>query len=586
MSRRARPGPSLRGLTRGPSDPIIQVVTHPSPEADMPLTASLGISDFRLLRAHGGAYVDKTRFIIEVLRCPAPALLILRPPGFGRTLALSTLRAFAGRGEGRQAALFDGLEVWSAPDMLPHAGRYPVIELSLKDTGCPDRDLCIARVGGAIAEAFKAHSAVIDSLEPADAGLFQAIAHRRADRALLEESLTLLTRFVHQHTGEPALVLIDDHDVPLRAAFLGGFGDEILAFFHNLLGGAFKDNPHLLKGVVTGAMHIAQGELFAGVEGVDLRSGLRAGFSDAFGFTAGEIADLIAMSRLDVTVDRVTAWCGGYRFGAASVARPGQVLRRLVDVGARPTETAVGPLVRFALGQDSPIDVDDRAALMQGVPIESRLVDDLTLADLDDSPDAALSLLYFAGLLTAEVRIEGGEVRAALRIPNRASQALFTSTYRRCLEKALGGQSRADGFIQALLTGDSSRMQAALRQTLAIELSGSSPPERVRTLPWSIFLLALVADLTPRYGVRGRELPGEGRAEVLITPVDRGQAGVVLTLEVLDAAREPAPEAGLMRALTRIDADGLPEIVMATGAKAVHRVAVLFHGETVHARSG
>ena len=65
---------SSRGSTRGPSDPIIQVVTHPSPEADMPLTTSLGISDFRLLRAHGGAYVDKTRFIIEVLRCPAPAL--------------------------------------------------------------------------------------------------------------------------------------------------------------------------------------------------------------------------------------------------------------------------------------------------------------------------------------------------------------------------------------------------------------------------------------------------------------------------------------------------------------------------------
>jgi hypothetical protein len=74
---------------------------------DVPVIPKLGINiaDYSRLRNAGYVYVDKTKFVHEILDGDHPRLFLSRPRRFGKTLLIDTLeQAAAGRKE-----LFSGL---------------------------------------------------------------------------------------------------------------------------------------------------------------------------------------------------------------------------------------------------------------------------------------------------------------------------------------------------------------------------------------------------------------------------------------------------------------------------------------------
>jgi len=65
----------------------------------------VGIQDFEKLRTEGFLYVDKTRYIYNLVTA-SKAFFLSRPRRFGKSLFISTLKAFF---EGKKE-LFKGLE--------------------------------------------------------------------------------------------------------------------------------------------------------------------------------------------------------------------------------------------------------------------------------------------------------------------------------------------------------------------------------------------------------------------------------------------------------------------------------------------
>ena len=61
----------------------------------------IGNSDFLIQREADYLYVDKSRFISEVLSRPSQVQLYPRPRRFGKTLSMSMLRYFLEIGEDR-----------------------------------------------------------------------------------------------------------------------------------------------------------------------------------------------------------------------------------------------------------------------------------------------------------------------------------------------------------------------------------------------------------------------------------------------------------------------------------------------------
>ena len=73
------------------------------------LKLPVGIEDFAEIRQAGFYYVDKTKFIEQLLDGWGKVNLFTRPRRFGKTLNMSMLRYFFEIGA--DASLFDGLQI-------------------------------------------------------------------------------------------------------------------------------------------------------------------------------------------------------------------------------------------------------------------------------------------------------------------------------------------------------------------------------------------------------------------------------------------------------------------------------------------
>ena len=95
----------------------------------------VGIEDFKKLMQGEYYFVDKTRFIRDLLDLRTNVTLITRPRRFGKTLALSMLQYFftlENAEENRK--LFEGLDIERAgKKYMREQGRCPVVFLTLKE---------------------------------------------------------------------------------------------------------------------------------------------------------------------------------------------------------------------------------------------------------------------------------------------------------------------------------------------------------------------------------------------------------------------------------------------------------------------
>ena len=98
-----------------------------------------------------------------------------------------------------------------------------------------------------------------------DGDLLQGAAAMATDPGYQREALRALSALLHRVHGQPVVILIDEYDTPVHAAWQHGYYDELMDFMRGLLSGAFKDNPHAFKCVITGILRVARESVFSGL---------------------------------------------------------------------------------------------------------------------------------------------------------------------------------------------------------------------------------------------------------------------------------------------------------------------------------
>ena len=94
---------------------------------------ALGIDDFKTLIEENCYYIDKSKFIEEILKDKAGVKLFTRPRRFGKTLNMSTLKYFFDiKNAEKNRALFKSLYIENSP-AINEQGKYPIIFLSMKE---------------------------------------------------------------------------------------------------------------------------------------------------------------------------------------------------------------------------------------------------------------------------------------------------------------------------------------------------------------------------------------------------------------------------------------------------------------------
>lgn len=551
------------------------------------LRLPLGQSDFRVLREQGYVYVDKTAFVTEVLDANAQVLLITRPRRFGKTLNLSMLRCFLEKGPEDRSALFEGLEVASSEAARAHFQQHPVLFLTLKDVKEPTWERCLAGIGEVLAGLYRDHAYLLDSdaLKAHEREAFTAILHGTASPTRSAGALRELSRHLALHHGERVVILVDEYDTPLHAAYRGQHYDEAVGYLRNLLSGGLKDNAHLFKGVLTGILRVAKESIFSGLNNLAVYSILRPELATAFGFTEAEVERLAERAGSPAALAGIREWYNGYRFGEQTLYNPWSVINFLdsADRKFRPywIATSSNDLVRALLSAGPQGLRAELETLLSGGTIDKPIEEHIVLRDIEHEPDAVWSFLLFSGYLRArELFTDASHIQwARLDLPNLEVHAALTAMVRSWMSARVGGSGEVEALLQALLRGDARALEHYLSRMLKTSLSyhdtGGREPERLM----HGFIVGLLVSLGPEHEVRSNRESGYGRYDVMVLPRVAGRPGVVLELKVVDSDAGETPQRALQAALEQLrDRDYATEL-RERGASPVIELAAAFDGK-------
>lgn len=567
----------------------------------MPPRLPIGIDDFRELRELGLEYVDKSHLLVDLLDLPGTKVFLFpRPRRFGKTLNLSMLRCFLERRERNDedlSPLFKDLRVWQAGDAIrDHFQRYPVLHLTFKDIKPRSFEECWTALRLRVVALFDQHRYLLDSgrLSEVDAAQFQRILDGSAPRPAYEAALGELSRHLHRHHGERAVILIDEYDAPIHAGTLNGYAPDILAFLRGFFTAGLKDNPHLFKAVLTGILRIARESIFSGLNNLAVYGLLRPEFATAFGFTEPEVEDLLARVGHPEDLDIVRAWYNGYLFGGQVIYNPWSVLNFLQQEEKEPqpfwVSTSSNDLVKDLLQRHALRIEADVEALLAGDSIERVLDENIALEQLQENPDTLWNLLVFAGYLKAEKRPRGRMEQPAhrLSIPNREVRQVYTSTFREWMQARLGAPGGDLGRLtRALLQGDAEALEQQLQAFATSLLSYHDTAGLSAEQVYHAFVVGLLAVMEPDHVVRSNRESGAGRPDVLILPNRPGMPGVVLELKVVKGGKRPSGKViakALENALEQIRRNDYAAELRAAGAAPIHAFAVAFDGKQVRVK--
>ncbi|MBW7876187.1 MAG: AAA family ATPase, partial [Candidatus Cloacimonetes bacterium] len=386
----------------------------------------LGHSDFKTIRSTPELlYVDKTELISEFVEDHCMVLLITRPRRFGKTLNLSTLRYFFDQENAQEnKRLFEGLKISNNQQAMALQGTRPVIFLTFKDCKENSWPLLFSKVKDMLSEAI---SEIANLENPkVDAVEWQKILDirqsRQNDPALLSNALRNMSLVLTQHYGHSPLILIDEYDVPLQTAWVYGYYEEAISFFRNFFSAAFKDNPYLWRGVMTGLNNLK----VAGVSSKD--------FSSHFGLSQAEVKTLLSQYGYEDRAEAVEKWYNGYMFGNSLVYNPWSILN-FIDQGgllkAYWVNTSSNDMVYSLLQKSSPDSKRMLQDLIAHKSIEVPLLEHTVFDLIEKDANNLWNFLYFTGYLKAEsvTYPEDGELpKAQFKIPNQEVFIIFKNS--------------------------------------------------------------------------------------------------------------------------------------------------------------
>ncbi|WP_335931710.1 AAA family ATPase [Fusobacterium polymorphum] len=290
----------------------------------------IGVDDFKKLIENNALYIDKTKFITELLDDAAEVKLFIRPRRFGKTLNMSTLKYFFDiKNASENRKLFNGLDIEKSV-YISEQGKYPVIFISMKGIKTKNWEYCLYDLKGLIGDLYNEFEYIREVLNESELNTFNKI-WLKEDIAEYKNALKILTTYLYKYYKKEVILLIDEYDTPLITAYKYGYYDEALPFFKVFYGEALKTNPYLKMGIMTGIIRVIKAGIFSDLNNLRVYSILNRQYSDFFGFTQSEVENALKYFSIENEIPEVKSWYDGYKFGDSDVYNPWSILNFLTD---------------------------------------------------------------------------------------------------------------------------------------------------------------------------------------------------------------------------------------------------------------
>ena len=497
----------------------------------------LGNSDFKSVIENNNYFVDKSLLISEVIKAQKQVILLPRPRRFGKTLNLSMLQYYFDINQADKANLFLDLKIWKTEDDIKGKyAKYPVIYLSFKDAKDDNWTDCLELIIDELVDLYTSHQYLLDAgiLADNEKQDFLNIINKKAQKSTFKRSLKKLSEFLFRFYNQKVVILIDEYDTPIQAGH-AKFYDKAISFMRSLLSGAFKDNKHLYKGIITGILRISKESIFTGLNNVNVYTVLDNQFSDKFGFTELEIKQILIDFKVTTDFGLIKHWYNGYQFGnIGDIYNPWSILNYVQDfAGGFKTfwvNTSSNDLLKEQLKDRKDDTIREcLLKLINNETIEKEIDENFVFADLSINKGLVWSLLTFSGYLTAINKT--GRKSYELAIPNYEIKTVFQDTILNWLNTDVKlKQSLLIETTNYLTNNEIGKFEAGFKKIMGDTFSyfdAQGEPENV----YQAYVLGLLAIIGDDYVIRSNRESGEGRYDILLIPHDKSKFGIVIEIK-------------------------------------------------------
>ncbi len=548
----------------------------------------IGESDFREIREKDYYFVDKSEFIADILNENNRVILIPRPRRFGKTLNLSMLRYFFDINE-KGRALFNGLKIESLPE-IKHQGKYPVIFITFKDLKEPNFDIFLRKLSKLITSLYESYS---DKLVKGDFSQLEKKEIERilagdTDYTLLQGSLEDLSKYLYKVYNQKPIILLDEYDTPIHAAWIKGYYEELIDFMRGFMSAAFKDNPNFKKAVITGCLRVSKESIFTGLNNLTVASILTHLFDKYFGFTKEETLKLLKDYKEEHRYDEIIDWYDGYKFGTQIMLNPWSVLNTVSYKELRPywANTSSNDVIRMLVEEGPNQLKEDITRLLNGESIVSYIDENIVFPDLKYDEKSIYSLLFFSGYLRCENKENiKGKIRCELVIPNIEVEYIYENIISNWVKKGFSGE-RLNQLLKALIDKNIDEFELILNDLVVETLSYFDAKGKEPEALYLGFIAGMLIGLEPDYRVKTNRESGYGRYDVMVIPKDVKKTAIVMELKSLNKTKHKDPDKAIEEALKQIEEKGYVKELEELGCRDILKLAVVSDGKKVWVKEG
>ena len=532
---------------------------------------AIGNSDFKEIIQENGYYVDKTKFIEDLLEDLSKVKLFTRPRRFGKTLNLSMLKYFFDvRNAEENRKLFDNLYI-SKNEYMENQGQNPVILISLRNAEAENWEDSFFNIKNLISNLYDNFEYISSNLKKRDLVEFENIWLKK-DNADWENSLKNLSRYLYEYYGKKVIILIDEYDTPMTSAWNEGYYEKSRRFFKNFYSNTLKDNEYLQFAVVTGILRVAKEGIFSGLNNLKTYTVLNNKYAESFGLIETEVKNALEYYGLEQNIEKVRKWYNGYKFGNIQIYNPWSIINYLdeKEINVYWINTSDNRLIHSAIENADKDLFDELKDLFNNGTTEQMVMASSNMDRLKD-PQEVWQLLLFGGYLTVEEKIAINEY--ALKLPNYEVKTFFKDMF----VQNLGGFSRFREMIKAFKNFEFDRFEELLNEIFLVSMSyyDTSKTEK----PYHTFILGMMLYLDNEYTVLSNNETGYGRNDLALNPINKRDVRYIFEFKVAKTEEELEERAD--EALSQIENKKYPVLLKERGVKEIIHIGMAFFGKRV-----
>lgn len=229
--------------------------------------------------------------------------------------------------------------------------------------------------------------------------------------------------------------------------------------------------------MLTGCLRISKESIFTGLNNLDVYSVTEPKFSDAFGFTEAEVAEMAAYYGQIDKMPEIKRWYDGYVFGRTEIYNPWSVLKYLQQANddapmkANPywSNTSSNSIIQELMMKGRTSMRRDLERLINGETLRKPLYSDVTYANMNVTEDTIWSFLLYTGYLKCvkQVREHESEFYFDAMIPNAEVRSIYKDTLLRWFRQIV---READNtvFFNAILNGNAQVFEEQMNTLLQL----------------------------------------------------------------------------------------------------------------------